>query len=150
MIQNHKMNMNVGVPFILQREIFLFSLPSPHLLSQGCRGEKSMFQSSSIYWHRWFFVFPFQSRQTKLKIISFQAIILGGGTKYESSNPRWILMSFQHISMGENDFLNLVVILTLHICIEILRFWAFFPYLATTWDDDRSTFSLHEISLDYV
>ena len=119
------MNMNVGVPFILQREIFLFSLPSPHLLSQGCRGEKSMFQSSSIYWHRWFFVFPFQSRQTKLKIISFQAIILGGGTKYESSNPRWILMSFQHISMGENDFLNLVVILTLHICIEILRFWAF-------------------------
>ena len=75
---------------------------------------------------------------------------VGGGTKYESSNPRWILMSFQHISMGENDFLNLVVILTLHICIEILRFWAFFPYLATTWDDDRSTFSLHEISLDYV
>jgi hypothetical protein len=43
------------------------------------------------------------------------SLILGGGTKYESSNPRWILMSFQHISMGENDFLNLVVILTLHI-----------------------------------
>ena len=31
----------------------------------------------------------------------FLFLLIGGGTKYESSNPRWILMSFQHISMGE-------------------------------------------------
>ena len=46
---------------------------------------------------------------------SMCTIVIGGGTKYECWNPKWISMSFQYIRVGKTEFLNLVTIFTLHI-----------------------------------
>ena len=51
----------------------------------------------------------------KIKKITSKSLEVGGGTKCECCYPKWILMSFQYIRMGEKEFLNLVTILTLHI-----------------------------------
>ena len=46
---------------------------------------------------------------------------IGGGTKYECWNPKWISMSFQYIRSGKKEFLNLVTVLTLHIDPQYLK-----------------------------
>ena len=51
----------------------------------------------------------------------FSCIQLGGGTKYECWNPKWISMSFQYIRSGKKEFLNLVTVLTLHIDPQYLK-----------------------------
>ena len=47
--------------------------------------------------------------------------LVGGGTKYECWNPKWISMSFQYIRSGKKEFLNLVTVLTLHIDPQYLK-----------------------------
>ena len=59
---------------------------------------------------------------TNMMIITFTAtLMVGGGTKYECWNPKWISMSFQYIRTGKKEFLNLVTVLTLHIDPQYLK-----------------------------
>ena len=78
--------------------------------------------------HIYHLVLFFRLSQSHLGITKYfrifwnlHTLIIGGGTKYECWDPKWISMSFQYIRSGKKEFLNLVTILTLHIDPQYLK-----------------------------
>ena len=62
---------------------------------------------------------PFPDFHLGLLTVFLDQVPPRGGNQMRNFNflmiPKWILLSFQYIRMGEKEFLNLVTVLTLHI-----------------------------------